>query len=319
MFMTVLSKRRRPHLSRSALCAAIALFACGTDDPTPVETGEPDGVCPTAEHIGGFETALRDGFTSVQGTVANGVMPITIPDEVAAEGPCRLLAPPSLFCDPSCESGTTCDATGACIELPVNVSVGVVSVTGLKAPVEMTSSPPVYYYTNLDPLEHPGFDEGDVLQLVTSGDDEIERFSLDTRGVAPLSLAATSVVLDTDAPMTLEWAAPGDEGLATIHIDLNIAQHGGTPGWIECEVPDSGEFTVPVALTDQLLASGFSGYPSIAVTRRSADSVDTALGCVEWTVESQVVLPVEIPGLTSCSNNDDCPPGESCRADLTCG
>jgi len=100
---------------------------------------------------------------------------------------------------------------------------------------------------------------------------------------------------------------------------LNIAQHGGTPGWIECDVPDNGQLELPQALTNQLLGFGFSGFPTLSVTRRTADSTTTSYGCVQFVVESTAVFDVDIPGLTSCSDNEDCTSPELCQPDLTCG
>ena len=317
--ITQITSRSPVTLCALALCAGLA--ACGdTDgDPPPDPPGVPDGPCAANTRIGGFQTALQDGFTSVQGTVANGVTPAFIPEIEASEGACQLLRPPTLFCDPACPGGQTCDATGACIDAPRNISVGAVTIAGLASPVTMEGNPPVFFYTNLGELDHPGFAEGDELHLTAAGADAVSPFSLDTRGVAPLELLGDTAVLNTDAPVLIQWTAPALTELATVHIDLNIAQHGGTPGRIECAVPDTGEFELPVTLSNQLLASGYSGYPSVIVTRRSADAVDTELGCIDWHVQSAGALAVEIPGLTSCSIDDDCPAGQTCQGDLTCG
>ncbi|MEZ4471162.1 MAG: hypothetical protein R3F60_10255 [bacterium] len=47
------------------------------------------------------------------------------------------------------------------------------------------------------------------------------------------------------------------------------------------------------------------------LTRRTVDAVDTAVGCVDFEVRSAAVLDVAIPGLISCSFDEDCPPGRS--------
>lgn len=307
---------------------ASLLAACPGGDDAPLDAppgdppGQPDGPCAADVRIGGFEAALRDGFTSVQGTVADAVTPGFVPEEVASAGPCRLLRPPTLFCDPGCAPGTTCDASGMCIASPENISVGDIDVDGMTMPVSMSANPPVFFYTNLGPLDHPGFQEGVPLQLRAQGAEPIAAFSLDAVGVAPLSLADQSVLLDTDTPVVISWMPAASAEHIEIHIDLNIAQHGGTPGRIECEIAErdyGGQFELPVTLSNQLLAGGYSGFPSIVVTRRSADSVDTALGCVDWHVQSASALSVDIPGLISCSGDEDCPAGQTCQGDLTCG
>ena len=70
---------------------------------------------------------------------------------------------------------------------------------------------------------------------------------------------------------------------------------------------------------DRLLELGFSGFPSLALTRRTVDTVDLAPGCIELRVNSTTVLDVSIDGLISCSFDEDCPPDQICRLDLTCG
>lgn len=56
--------------------------------------------------------------------------------------------------------GTTCDATGTCMPTPTDVSVGKVTVSGLKASIEMTAQAAVFFYVNTAQRDHPGFDEG---------------------------------------------------------------------------------------------------------------------------------------------------------------
>ncbi len=68
-----------------------------------------------------------------------------------------------------------------------------------------------------------------------------------------------------------------------------------------------------------MIDQGFSGFPTVVLTRRSGEAVDTAVGCVELAVQSVGVLDVAIDGLTSCSDDMDCPDGQRCQVDLTCG
>jgi hypothetical protein len=269
--------------------------------------------------VGWFEAALQEGFTSVQGRVESAPTPLRVPALVSESGACRFYRPPTLFCDPACAGGTTCTASGTCVEAPTAVFAGEVSVTGLSAPVEMAPSMPPYFYSNTGTLPHPGYAEGSDLVLYADGADAIAPFVLDVLGVAPLVSPATSVPLVRDQVVALTWTAPASGDASTVHVDLNIAQHGGTPGWIECEVADTGNFSLPVALTNQLLDQGASGFPSLIMTRRSVDSADTAGGCVQWSAQSAVTLTVDIDGLTSCSEPADCTPPETCQGDLTCG
>lgn len=274
--------------------------------------------CAHGTRVGGFTTSLEDGYTAVQGQVLNGTNPGSVEVEQAAEGACRLWVPPSLFCDPACEVGTTCGA-GGCVALPTAVDVGQVDVAGLLDPVTMRGSAPVHFYSNRGTLRHPGFVEGAPITLSAAGADPVVAFSLSGQGVLPLVPEGTEVALAAGSPVSLRWGSPAAGTAARVRIDLNIANHGGTPARIECVVPDTGAFDLPVGLTDQLLALGASGFPRVVLVRETVDSLVTAVGCVDFRVQSAAVLDVEIPGLISCSFDEDCPEGQICRPDLTCG
>jgi hypothetical protein len=43
-----------------------------------------------------------------------------------------------------------------------------------------------------------------------------------------------------------------------------------------------------------------------------------AQGRVDLVVSSDVERALEIPGLTSCNGDEDCPDGRKCRTDLKC-
>lgn len=101
--------------------------------------------------------------------------------------------------------------------------------------------------------------------------------------------------------------------------NLDIACHGGTLAPIESHVPDTGSFEIPASLVTQLVDIGFSGFPAVDLTRRSADSVEVAgLGCVELEVLASARVDAALPGVTSCNVDDDCEAGQTCREDLTC-
>jgi hypothetical protein len=306
-------------LGVAAIVGGAAGCETGTDGGFGIPFEEPAGACASADRVGAFEIALLEDFTGVQGKVADGVAPYLVPEIAATSGPCLRMVPPNLFCDPACTPGTTCDVDGRCIEAPSNLSVGRVLIDGLAAPVAMTATEPVFFYTNLDPLEHPGCDAGDEIVLKAEGDEAVAEFALGAWGIEALQMPIDPVRLESERPVSVRWTAPREPGISSVQLVLNITQHGGTPGWIQCEVPDTGAFDLPVALTDQLLAAGYSGYPTLGVTRRSVDSTDTSVGCVELLVLSARLIDVEIPGLISCGDDEDCPPGQSCQGDLRCG
>ncbi len=289
----------------------------GTDLP-----GTTDGVCAMDESVGGIVISLEEGFTSVQGKIESSVAPFTNRDVVTTDGQCSLLKPVTVFCDPSCIGTTTCSLSGTCVDAPVAISVGDVSVLGLSDPVTMSARAPVFFYTNTGTLGNPAFAKGDSIHMQASGELAGQGFGLDVSGIAPIQLNDTSVELADGQPIAISWTE-SDEVDTRVRIVLNIAQHGGTPGSIECDVSDSGMFVIPESLTSELLARGFSGFPSLSVTRHSTDSTtigtgDGTTGCVEFSAQSKVTVPVVIDGLTSCSVNENCPDGQICGPDLSC-
>lgn len=301
--------------------AVLALASCGGDgdDGLSIDPGPRESACQAESLVGTFEVILDDGFTSVQGKVENHPTPLRFAETLESDGNCALMGPPELFCDPACASGTVCGPNGQCVDEPLGISVGTVRIAGLSDAVEMSASSPVFFYNHRGPLAHPGFAESDDIVLTADGKGDVDAFALGGRGIAALQSELESVELAESQAVALTWQAPADADAGTIHIELNIAQHGGTPGWIECEVADTGSFTIPTALTDSLISRGFSGFPALTIERRSVDSEETLAGCVQFLLQSQLSLAVVIPGLTSCSDTSDCEGEETCQPDLTCG
>jgi hypothetical protein len=257
---------------------------------------------------------LKDAYTSVQGTVTDAVRPMDVPQVALSEGACVLLRPKSLFCDPICPGGQTCAEDGLCVPLPSNQDVGVVTIGGLTAAVELEARAPVYFYNHVGALPHPAFEHGQPIDLSsTTG------LRMATAGVAPLEIALDALALEADQPASLLWTPASEHQAVGVEIELNIANHGGTPARVVCHSDDNGRFDVPAAMVNALLALGYSGYPSVAVTRAASNTAEVDGGCVEFRAQSTVVLMVEIEGLVSCSEHGDCPDGQRCQADLTCG
>ena len=324
---TVSGNRARALLLGVALTsAALTGLACGdATETTPVDGGADTGAplsgyapCSAATKVGGFTVTLAAAFTGVDGQVLDGVVPQNVPRELQTAGSCRLLGAPSLACSPPCAPGETCSESGACITYPQSHSVGTVTLTGLEVPVAMS---PQYgnIYTNPAQLPHPGFIEGADIRLTATGGDYAP-FTLSGQGIRPMEVADASkaVLVESGKSVDLSWKAPGLAGLARVHIELNINNHGTTAAWIACEAEDTGSFSIPAELVTALYDLGLSGGPTVVVTRRSADSTTIAAGCVQLLVSSELALEVEVPGLTSCTVDTDCPSGETCQTDLTC-
>lgn len=284
--------------------------AAGTDD-----TGEPPpalrGACPQETRVGGFELALEAEYTAFSGSVADGVVPITVLEPVGEGGGCTLLRRNNPFCDPPCQPGTTCDFDGACIPYPTNHSVGTLTLAGL-AQGEVTVKPvmPTFdYFSTM--LEHPAFAAGAAIELAASGGD-YPAFTLRGEGVAMIEPGADALEMRDGEPLTVAWGAGAGAGAGEVRVELNIDQHGNTPVRLVCEAEDTGSLTIPAALISQLIGFGISGFPSVQYYRQTVDSVELPPGCVEFAVRSHRQTLLSVAGHIPCDSQGDCPDGQVC-------
>ena len=303
---------------RAAIGAAILAACGGGGDDGPIDVSDLTyAPCPAEERAGGFAVILAEAFTGVQGQVKDGATPGQAFEELAADGACRLVQAPVRFCDPACAPGQTCAPGDTCVPTPVAQDVGTVAVAGLFAAVEMPARPPLYFYSFTGTLPHPGVAAGAGVRLTGGG--AAADFALLGWGIDPLAVGAPTLEVATGAPVAVSWTPPSAAGPARVELELNINGHGVVGQRVTCEVDDTGAFTIPEPLVTMLFAAGVSGFPTLDLRRSSADSIDTALGCVDFRVESTRTIDVTIPGLTSCNDAGDCTPPETCRPDLTCG
>ncbi len=311
------------------------IAACAGSDTSTPDGGGPDGGmndagpgqvitegnfsrCRDDVRLGRFTVALRQAFSSAQGRFSDGVNPITVFDTEIEEGACRLLRPPSLFCDPGCMSGTTCAADGSCIAQPQDRDFGEITFTGLSADFSVSAQPPIFFYNFTGTLPHPAFDPSSAVTASSPGGD-FDSFTLNARGTEAMQTTLSTVAIARGSGADVTWTPQSNGDDVRVEIELNIANHGGTPGRIECLVPDTGSFSIPVVLVDTLLNGTASGFPSLRLTRHGSGAALTGPGCVELRLQSEILLPVDIPGLISCSGPQDCPAGQTCQGDLTCG
>lgn len=288
--------------------------AAATDDATS------PGACALADRVGGFTVEHTASYSSVQGKVTNGIIPQNIPEPEMTSGDCVLVRARSLFCEPSCASDETCDVDGSCIPYPVGQDAGAATITGLLADVDLEPRAPAFAYSNSGTLPNPAFAEGDTIKLEVAGGTDVPAFTLSATGIAPLVVHQESLALTAGEAAELTWDPPASEESSVILATLNISLHGGNPVRIECETADTGSLEFSAELIDALLGFGYSGFPAVAITRQSASSTELDWGCVDFRVSSTIDrLPVEIPGLVSCSESSECPDGQTCQEDLTCG
>lgn len=311
---------------RSLLVIALFCAGCGSaggpandsDGGVPSEGedgGEPaplqiDGPCPLGERIGAFLVEAQEEFSLVDGAVADGVVPASVPEEVLAEGDCRLLRRMNPFCDPPCLAGQTCDLDGACIPFPTNQDVGTVTVTGLDDPVEIEPLQPGNRYSFTD-LPNPAFEPDAEIRL-RSTRGKYGELELDGRGFVPIAPVDTQWTIAPSTPVDVRWDAPDADATTRVELRINVDQHGNSPVSLACGLPDTGSALIPASLVDALLESGVSGFPSGRLSRGTADSLDVDDGCVELTVASPRSIAVRVEGHVPCDGDDACPDGQTC-------
>jgi hypothetical protein len=260
--------------------------------------------------------------TAIFGKVYDGETPQTVVwEDPEVDGDCTLTTPRVPFCSTPCGGSAACVEDDTCEPYPAAQSVGAVSVSGLHSisggssfvmsPIVNAYQPPAGVT-----LDYPPFGAGEPVTFSAAGA-YFAPFSLESRGVLPLSLESGAINLRGGDPMQLHWSAGADPG-ATIHVKLDISHHGGTKGQIECDTSDSGSVAISAALIAKLLDLGVAGYPTVIVTRHVTGSTLVAAGRVDLEVASLVERGVGVEGLVSCTSNADCAAGQSCQDDSSC-
>lgn len=267
------------------------------------------GSCPLADHVGGFLAGYESSYSAFSGSVADGVVPLNVLEQVGQDGSCTLWRRNNPFCDPGCAAGETCDFDGNCLPYPINHDVGVVTVTGLAKPVMLEPVPPTFSYFDTM-LPHPGFEPGALITLQTTGGD-YSPMSLHGLGVEMVVPAQDELHLAHDTPLDVEWT-PGD-ARATMRLQVAVDQHGISPLALICSVPaDAGTLTISGELVTEFLDNGISGFPSADFYFETVDSVEIEPGCVDFAVRSHDQLLVRVAGHTPCNVPTDCPDGQTC-------
>jgi hypothetical protein len=259
-------------------------------------------------------------MTSIIGKVNDGPTPSPAAwkQESEANG-CKLYTPRVLFCDPACDRSAVCVDDDMCAAYPKTAAVGAVTLTGVgSGDVVMDPVAGNYQPKAGTSVPFPPCSEGGTITLAATGGGNAA-FTLTARCIAPLDFKGPVALVDGQ-PLVLTWTASGQPDLARVLVKLDISHHGGAKGKIECDVPDTGMLTIPAEMTDALVDLGVAGFPSVQLTRRSTSAAGSgATKNVILNVSSPVERAVTIAGLTSCTEASECPDGQTCRADLTCG
>ena len=284
----------------------------------------------TDEVVGNFRitlkdpTASRDGFTEVIGFVYERPYPQELVwEETQSAGDCALFEPSVPFCDPACTGGAVCVESGDCVTPPPKKALGEVTVRGVRTTAGATEFTMKAVAGNYQPgsdtgtLPYAAFAPGDALSVSTTGGD-FAPFTLEATGIEPLVVTTGAPVpVESGKPVSLAWQA-GENPASKIEIKLEISHHGGVKGMVTCEVADTGSTEIPEPLVTELIALGVAGYPTVSLTRVTSDRASISAGSVELLVMSQSALPVQIPGLISCSEEEPCPEGQECTPARKC-
>ena len=296
------------------------------DDTAPDDTGTaPDpatvalhGACATEDDYGGIAVTADPSDPSVYGSVADGVVPGLVLEEIAQEGDCALWGRNYPYCEPSCAPGTWSDFDGNCVPYPANQDLGTIDIWGLATTVQMEPVFPgnTYYDTE---LAVPPYVAGGLLTLDMPGG-VYGPITLYGVGVEALVTPGTTWVLDAGAPLTLSWTAPAGPVIRSeIAVQISIDQHGVSPSSLRCVFVDDGEGTVPGSITAALVEVGVTGFPTASIERRTADLAAAGAGCLDFTVSAPGTAAIDVVGHTPCVSDKECPEGQDCNEELqTC-
>jgi hypothetical protein len=300
-----------------------------TDDSSPIDDTSTDdsgtpkppvltGACPNGTRIGYVEvshTSHDDALVYAQ--VEDSVWPTSELTLVEEKNGCKMLRKENPFCNPTCDSGFTCNLDLECVPLPERIEVGTIAITGTIATHTMEAQ--TGYYWDGD-AKLPLFEPAAPIKTTVAGSEKLAGFELHGFGVTQVALEGKSWdseppptwTLEEDIPFEFQWI-PSKEDEGDMYITLAIDEHGATPVTMYCEVEDTGSLVIPATMVNQLVAAGVSGFPAAYVYRRSMDHIDTALGCVEMEVSVQHEPFLAVVGHTPCFSDHDCPKGQHCN------
>ena len=263
------------------------------------------------------------GSTAVLGKIYDGPTPSAIIWELAMqEGACTLSTPRVPFCSTPCGGSAACVDDDKCQDYPLAHSAGTVTAKGLhpQAGGDTFAMNPIvnaYQAPGDVKLPYPAFSEGEAISFSAAGD-YYQAFTVASVGIAPLVFGTQTITVESGKPIPLTWTVPTKTGNSRIYVKLDISHHGGTKGMIECDADDSGSLEISANLVTKLVELGVAGFPTIIVNRKATGSTTISQGRVDLVVTSSIEQAVEIPGLNSCTANEDCPMGQTCQSDLTC-
>lgn len=280
------------------------------------------GSCDQTELLGSILLERQQDFSFLDGKVANKVLPGSVREVEMNMAGCRLMRKRFPFCDPGCQSGEACTFAGECVPFPERQDLGEVCVAGLSESYVLTAQEPNFHYFNTQ-IVHPAFGGGERVELRSSGG-AFGNIALLGVGVSAMSVSESQWNIVEGEDLDVSWATSDSDAHASVHLSVNIDQHGSSPLLLDCDFPDSGSGTIPSALLEVLLNSGISGFPVGRIERRTADlqmvsGANGIEGCVEFIVRSPATVDLRVSGHTPCTSNAQCPSGQTCNTQMeTC-
>ena len=244
-------------------------------------------------------------YTSIDGKVYSGETPTDVIETPVASGNgCKTVVFSRQPCvNVTCSGTQACAGPDDCRDLPSQVGVGPVSVTGV-GPDVLNLSETNKNYQYAGEIPYPGFEDGATISL-TAGGDFYPAFDVSTTGVAPMVLHADEYSLSNGQPLLVEWT-PGTNQAAGVTISLNISRHGGSSGYLACETEDSGSLTIPAEPIRELIALGVAGFPQLVVRRHTRAEAEVTNGKVALEVEAIAIPTLAVEGYCSCFDSSDC-------------
>ena len=300
------------------LSLALMMNSCNKDNGT----NPPDNK-PATKTFGTFLVSLKEDndppITTMLGVINDGPSPEEIIYEKRDSiGKCVLYQSRVPFCAEDCGSDAVCVENDSCQPYPNKIDVGIVTGTGFKINNEKKTFTMECINGNYSSptLDFPPCAEGDSVFFSAAGSGAIPAFTIGARCILPLKILNDSFPCAAGQDINVQWEKPNIQGISSIYVFIDISYHGGSKGKIESYCEDNGSLTVAAALLDKLKTYGMSGWPKIEVYRRAISVNETVKTRV--VVESKITRFLSIPGIISCSEDEDCPEGMYCGGDQRC-
>jgi hypothetical protein len=248
------------------LITAAAACGGGGDDTGDDDPGDDDPGDDDAGELGG-RIEIEEAELGTIGMSSSIYASFVAPDEpdLVDDGTCRVYPYPCL------------GSVGAC-ESPEPHSAGTITLTGLTQAITLTPDPETHGYAAPGGLPDDLFADAASIMATADGD-EVGGFSLGVTGVTPMDSGYVDAPLGLvpGEPFELTWKGAADAASVELRVNWADLCHAGAEWYVlVCEVPDTGAFTVPAAITEALPSPGFGHCGARLARIRRAESTSPA-------------------------------------------